>query len=176
MKYVALLRGIAPMNPNMRNEKLREVFEGLGFEDVKTVISSGNVVFASPETDAGTLEALIEKALPAKLGFESTTIIRSQAQLQELADLRPFGDREHTPMHNLNVTFLKDRSRAIPLSPRREVRGYQLLGMHDGAVFTVVDITSEKTPNLMAWLERQLGKQITTRTWKTVQRILSIMK
>jgi uncharacterized protein (DUF1697 family) len=45
VKYVALLRGIAPTNPNMRNDKLRGVFEKLSFENVKTVISSGNVVF-----------------------------------------------------------------------------------------------------------------------------------
>lgn len=39
--YVALLRGIVPLNPNMRNEKLRGVFEKLGFTNVRTVISSG---------------------------------------------------------------------------------------------------------------------------------------
>lgn len=42
IKYVALLRGIAPTNPNMRNDKLREVFEKPGFKNVQTVISSGN--------------------------------------------------------------------------------------------------------------------------------------
>ena len=47
IKYVALLRGIGPGNPNMRNDKLRSVFEKLGFSNVKTVISSGNVLFES---------------------------------------------------------------------------------------------------------------------------------
>lgn len=43
--YVALLRGILPLNPNMHNQKLRGVFEKLGFSNVHTVISSGNVIF-----------------------------------------------------------------------------------------------------------------------------------
>ncbi len=33
-RYAALLRGIAPSNPNMTNDKLRGVFEGLGLEGV----------------------------------------------------------------------------------------------------------------------------------------------
>jgi uncharacterized protein (DUF1697 family) len=51
------------MNPNMRNEKLRGVFEGLGLTNVKTVISSGNVLFESPREDVPALEAEIEDAL-----------------------------------------------------------------------------------------------------------------
>ena len=67
-KYVALLRGIGPGNPNMRNDKLRGVFEKLGFANVQTVISSGNVLFdppaGGPFKNAKKLEATIEKALP----------------------------------------------------------------------------------------------------------------
>jgi hypothetical protein len=36
----------------------------------------------------------------------------------------------------------------------------------------VIDLTSAKTPDLMRWLEKEFGKEITTRTYKTVQRIL----
>ena len=45
MRYVALLRGIGPANPNMRNEKLRGVLEELGLANVASVISSGNLLF-----------------------------------------------------------------------------------------------------------------------------------
>ena len=40
-RYVALLRGIAPSGPNMTNDKLRGVFEGLGYERVSSVLASG---------------------------------------------------------------------------------------------------------------------------------------
>lgn len=50
-KYVALLRGIGPSNPNMHGAKLRGVLEGLGFRDVQSVISSGNVIFSSDLTE-----------------------------------------------------------------------------------------------------------------------------
>ena len=175
-KYVALLRGIAPLNPNMRNDKLRGVFENLGFENVRTVISSGNVIFESPSRNATKLEETIEAALPQQLGFTSTTIIRSQKQLQQLVDKNPFQGMEHSQKSSLNVTFLK-KKRKIDLKFPHYVdsRDYMLLGMDDGAIFSVIDLTSSRTPDLMVWLEKQFGKQITTRTWKTVERVLKAM-
>jgi uncharacterized protein (DUF1697 family) len=172
-KYVALLRGIAPMNPNMRNEKLRGVFENLGFLNVKTVISSGNVLFESPEKDSAKLEALIEKALPEQLGFTSSTIIRSENELQALLDKNPYKKVEHTLQTNLNVTFLKNPASKKPDLPNG--RGYEVVALYDREICTVIDLTTGKTPDLMVQLERQLGKEITTRTWKTVQRILKAM-
>jgi acyl carrier protein len=48
--------------------------------------------------------------------------------------------------------------------------------MYDGAICSVIDLTSAKTPDLMLWLEKQFGKEITTRTWKTVERIRNVME
>lgn len=175
-KYVALLRGIAPTNPNMRNDKLRGVFEKLGFENVKTVISSGNVIFESPSRSAAKLEASIEKALPEQLGFTSTTILRSQGQIKRLVDQNPFKGMEHSQKSSLNVTFLRKKRKIDLKFPYKvENRDYTLLGMYDGAICSVIDLTSAKTPDLMVWLEKQFGKDITTRTWKTVERILKAM-
>src|SRR5688572_965155 len=176
-KYVALLRGIAPLNPNMRNEKLRGVFEKLGFANVKTVISSGNVVFESTSRNVRKLEESIEKALPEELGFKSTTIIRSQKQLQQLVDENPFEGMEHSQKSSLNVTFLKNKkSIDIKFPYKVDNRDYTLLSMYDGAICSVVDLTSSKTPDLMFWLEKKFGKEITTRTFKTVERILKVIE
>jgi uncharacterized protein (DUF1697 family) len=176
-KYVALLRGIGPGNPNMRNEKLRGVFEKLGFANVKTVISSGNVVFESPSTNIKKLEKTVETALPEQLGFTSTTIIRSKKQLQRLVDKNPFKGMEHSQKSSLIVTFLKHKTKIDMEFPHKvDNRAYTLLGMYDGAICSVIDLTSSKTPDLMLWLEKKLGKEITTRTWKTVERILKVMR
>jgi len=150
MVYVALLRGIGPLNPNMRSEKLREFFESLGFRNVQSVIATGNILFESNAKDSKALEEKIEKALPQKLGFKSTTIIRSRDDIQKLVDSKPFGKTLDTPKSWLNVTFLK--------------RG--------GQDFSIIDTTSTKTPDIMRQLEKKHGKEITTRTWKTIDKIL----
>jgi uncharacterized protein (DUF1697 family) len=171
-KYAALLRGIAPTNPNMRNEKLRSLFEELGFSSVKTVISSGNVLFESSEADEAKIEALIEDALPKKLGFTSTTIVRSLDDLKKLAGAKPFSGYEHGLKTSLNVTFLKHAQKNQEIL---EGRGFIVISTSRREICSVIDMTAAKTPNFMAKAEKAFGKQITTRTWKTVERIIKAL-
>ncbi|MBI2657130.1 DUF1697 domain-containing protein [Candidatus Woesearchaeota archaeon] len=172
-KYAALLRGITPANPNMKNEKLRFLFEKLGFSNVQTVISSGNVLFESKSKNIKKLEAMIEKALP-KLGFKSTTIIKSKEQLQQLIDKNPFKGMEDTTKSRLNVTFLKNEPKTSLKFPHHG-KGCTILGIYEDAACSSIDLTGTKTPDLMLFLEKQFGKEITTRTWKTVNRIIGKM-
>lgn len=168
-KYVALLRGIAPTNPSMRNEKLRGVLEEFGFKSVKTVISSGNVLFESEETDAAQLEACIEAAWPEKLGFTSTTIIRSLDDLTRLVAADPFAGYQHGAKTSLNVTFLKHKQ---TMKEPLQGHGFAIAATYEREVCSIVDMTAAKTPDFMAKAEKAFGKQITTRTWKTVERIM----
>lgn len=155
MKYVALLRGIGPSNPNMHQARLKEFFESLGFMDVKPVISSGNVVFESREADQKKLEEKIEKELPKKLEFSSRTIVRSEDDLKKLIAKNPFKNIADKKPNYLLVTFFKDR--------RKEIA-------------TVLNLNDSKTTDFMAKLDREYKKEITSRTWKTVHRILKKME
>ena len=151
MKYAAFLRGIGPGNPNMRQEKLKWFFEQLGFTNVKAVISSGNVIFESRSKNIPSLESKIEQSLPKYLGFKSMTIIRSQEDLEKIIKQNPFKDLGHGTKSYLLVTFIKDKPKPI---------------------FNVYDLTANKGPEVMLQLEKKYGKQITSRTWKTINRIV----
>lgn len=167
--YVALLRGIAPANPKMRNAELVRVFEGIGLEDVTTVISSGNVLFSSHDRGASRLEGRIESALLDHLGAPCTTILRTRRQIDQLAALDVFDAYDDGPADRCNVTFLKRSPKTA--SPPEVGPGASIVTVRDKAVFSVIDTTAAKTPDLMATLERAYGKEISTRTWKTVHRI-----
>ncbi|HEY9556222.1 MAG TPA: DUF1697 domain-containing protein [Acidimicrobiales bacterium] len=168
--YVALLRGIAPTNPKMRNAELRRVFEELGFDAVRTVISSGNVLFESPDRSRTRLESQIEAALHAHLGAPCTTIVRSRRQLERLAALDVFDGHDDAPEARCNVTFLKRPQPDVELPVAGD--GAEVLAAAEQAVFSLVDSTRAQTPNIMAVLERAYGREISTRTLQTVHRIL----
>ena len=172
-KYVALLRGVTPTNPDMRNERLRGVCEALGLGDVDTVLSSGNVLFEADVDDVEELEATLEAAWSERLGFESTTIIRSRRELQDLMELQPFGELTHGPESYLLVTFSKGPLTVdVELPHQPADRDYTIVGSTDREVFSVTDTTSARTPDVMGWMEQHFGKQISSRTWLTVTRIL----
>jgi uncharacterized protein (DUF1697 family) len=177
-RYVAMLRGIGPGNPNMTSKAFSSFFKGLGFTDVNTVLSSGNVIFDSSNNNANALATSIEKALPQRLGYSRSVIVRSQSDLQHLIDLDPFKGIEHD--HNkglyLLITFFGqtvDIPYKLPHTPVS--KSYTILGKIGGAVYGSIDLSSNKTIDYMAWLEKQFGKDITSRTPKTIRLILSRM-
>ncbi|HUO50071.1 MAG TPA: DUF1697 domain-containing protein [Candidatus Paceibacterota bacterium] len=154
--YVALLRGIGPGNPNMHQSKLKACFEKAGFTDVHPIINSGNVVFKSSEKNEVKLEAHIEAALTKHLGFTRAAIVRSEADLKKLVKKNPFkGVKDEKPNYLL-VTFFKDRKKK--------------------ELCTVIDLSGQKTPDFMVRLDKDHGKAVTSRTWKTVNRILTKME
>jgi uncharacterized protein (DUF1697 family) len=173
-RYVALLRGIAPTNPSMRNENLRRVAQGLGLTGVRTVISSGNVIFDSDSGDRGRLERRFEAAWPKELGFTSTSIVRSREEIGQLLDADPFAGYEHTPASYLLATFLQEPA-ADPRQDEPPGRGFDVVGTAEGVVLTVTDTTAAQAANTMTWLERVYGTRISSRTWKTVERIHAAM-
>lgn len=171
--YVALLRGITPSNTNMHNNKLRSLFEDIGFQNVQTVLSSGNVLFESQNSNTVEIEDIIEKSIPEQLNFTSTTIVRSRDELQSLVNSEPFNSQKDNSQCKLNVTFLKNKTESAIEFPYHSANdGFIILGMHENAICSIVDLTKTKTPDLMRWMEKEFGKNVTTRTWRTVNRIL----
>jgi uncharacterized protein (DUF1697 family) len=175
MKYAAMVRGVGPENPNMRGAKLQWAFEQMGFTNVRPFLTSGNVLFESDITDTNRLEAMAEEALPRLLDFSRDVFVRSQADLQAIVDADPFKGlvHENAGKTYLTVTFFKQAPADLPPLPfTPEGKSFELAAMVDGALCCVVDLTTGKTPDLMAWLERRFGKAITTRTYNTVTRMI----
>ena len=170
MKYVALLRGIGPTNPNTHGAKLKEATEKAGFSNAQTLLSSGNIIFESKSKDQAAIEAKLEKTWPARLGFNSRTIVRSQEQLLALVAANPYKGSEHSRSSYLLVTFYKD-----PPLPKPSKDYYEVSGVN--ALCSNLDNSAGLgTPDFMASLDKQYCKdQITSRTWNTVQRILAKM-
>jgi uncharacterized protein (DUF1697 family) len=174
-RYVALLRGIMPSNPNMQQAKLKGVMEALGFTRVKPVLASGNVVFDSSERSAAALEAEMEAAWPKQLGFSSTTIVRSQSEIEKLVALDPYAGLEHGRTSYLLVTFFKRRAKLPFTVPFQPEASWKIVSAADRAIFSVIDMTAKQVPNSMSWMDRTMGRDITSRTWNTVLRIKAVM-
>jgi uncharacterized protein (DUF1697 family) len=89
--YIALLRGINVSGHKIiKMELLRKMFEKMGFENVKTYIQSGNVVFQSNEKDISKLEELIRKEIEKEFGFDVHIKILISEELKSALDENPF--------------------------------------------------------------------------------------
>jgi len=108
-RYIALLRAINVGGHVVKMDRLRALFDELGFSQVETFIASGNVVFNSPSKSGLSLERKIEKHLRASLGYEVATFVRTLAEVQQVAVHEAFPAAViAVPYHAIYVSFLRD--------------------------------------------------------------------
>lgn len=90
-KYAAFLRGInLGRQRRVSGVELRSLFEELGFDEVGTFRTSGNVVFEAGREARAKMTARIEKRLAKSLGYEVAVLLRTASEIRALADHQPF--------------------------------------------------------------------------------------
>src|SRR5262245_390116 len=90
-RHVALLRGINVGGSNVISmAALRAAFEAAGFEEVRSYIASGNVLFESAKSGTA-LEESLEEMLGRRLKVKTAVMVRSRAQLQGIVRDAPTG-------------------------------------------------------------------------------------
>jgi uncharacterized protein (DUF1697 family) len=165
-RYVAFLRGVSPMNAKMPDVK--KAFEGAGFEDVRTLLSSGNVVFDARKAKEATLARRAEAAMKEHLGKSFMAFVRSIDHLRALLDADPFAALRVAPDAKRIVTFLHAPPAKDPDYPIT-LPGAHILGRRGTEVVSAY-VPSDQGPVFMTLLEKTFGKDITTRTWDTVKK------
>ncbi|MCE7987844.1 MAG: DUF1697 domain-containing protein [Caldilinea sp. CFX5] len=111
--YIGLLRGInVGGNNKLPMKELVTLLQGLGLQQVKTYIQSGNVVFQSDRTDRTALAAAITAAIDKSYGFAPQLFILTVAELEAAIAANPFPEGESEPK-TLHLFFLD----AAPTNP-----------------------------------------------------------
>lgn len=101
--YVALLRAVnVGGTGKISMAELRSACEGIGLDNVRTYIASGNLIFES-KLKSSTLKKKIENELLAGFNLSTTVIIRTHQELATVVKDNPFS--QANPSHTL-ITFL----------------------------------------------------------------------
>src|SRR5579863_8687166 len=88
--WIALLRAVnVGGTGKLAMNELKAMCEELGFTSVKTYIASGNVVFQSKKSETA-IKAALEKRLEAYAGKPVGALIRTAAEMAEVAADNPF--------------------------------------------------------------------------------------
>lgn len=132
-RYAAFLRGVSPMNAKM--PELKSAFEAAGFTNVKTVLSSGNVVFSATQASESSLQRKVEAAMVKRLGREFLTIVRPVDALREMLASHPYKAFRLAPGAKRIVTFLRDKP-SSKLALPSELHGARILSMKGGEIFS----------------------------------------
>jgi len=172
---ISMLRGINLGGRRIGMEDLRQLYESLGFKEVRTYVASGNVVFKTTERDSAKLAMRIEKAIQQRFGFLSEVILRTTSEMREVIARNPFAGRRGIEPNRLLVTFLagdpdkegREKVLAIKAEPEelhlhgREIYIYYTNGMARPKVPWTAVAKLLKTPG-------------TGRNWNTVVKLLEM--
>jgi len=131
--YVALLRAVnVGGTGKLPMTELTKMCEAAGFEQVRTYIASGNVVFTSHLSEAQ-VRGAIETALEAYAGKPVGVMVRTAAEMADTLTRNPFADR---PGNRVVAIFVDDPIPADALDAARNIKDEEMrLGVRAIYVF-----------------------------------------
>ena len=173
-RHVALLRGInVGKAKRVAMADLRALVESLGYDDVQTLLNSGNVLFSAPKTTPATAAARIEKALAAQLGVSARVTAVSAEEVAEIVAANPLGAVATDPSRLLVAVFADEAScRALlPLAARDWAPDALALGRRAAYLWCAAGALDSPLSKAAgkAW-----GDAATTRNWATMLKLLAL--
>lgn len=178
-RYVALLRGINVGGKNLiPMPALKAAFEDAGFEDVRTYIQSGNVLFRAPSSGQAALTARVEGLIRGAFDhYDASLVLRSRSQMRAVVEKRPKGFGSDPRTYRYDVCFLKPGTTAkqvIAGLPLKE--GVDRIWAGTGVVY-FSRLTSRATQSrLNRVASLPVYKQMTIRNWNTTAKLAELLE
>jgi len=168
--HIALLRGInVGTAKRVAMAELRELFEGLGYKDVKTLLNSGNVVFSAAKPS----ETKIEAAFADRFGFSSRITLVSATELAEIVEENPIA--EIPDPSRFMVAFLKNAAQREHLLPLEKTvwhpEGFAL-GKRVAYMWCPEGVLASRVSGAVGKI---LKYSVTARNWATVLKLRALI-
>jgi uncharacterized protein (DUF1697 family) len=172
MKYVALLRGINVGGNNIiKMESLRTTFARLGFENVKSYINSGNLVFETAKSDDRKLAQKIHDAIQNEFGFDISVMVRSMTEILEIVSNNPFEGQfeDHKYMHLFFLgAELTPEQAALLDAQSSDAEIFHINGRH---ILCLLKKSILESVVGKGFIDKKLKVPATARNWRTVIKI-----
>jgi uncharacterized protein (DUF1697 family) len=166
-RHVALLGGINVGGHRVKMDRLCALVTSMGFANVTSYIASGNVLFDAPSgAEVDELAATIAAGLGAALGYAVPTYVRTDAEIAEVAALRPFGEVPDGCTHT--VAFC---STPLASSLTEDHLSGDLWRVHGRELHWFIPGRLTSSPITLPKCVRQIGQPATTRNHTMVRKL-----
>jgi uncharacterized protein (DUF1697 family) len=189
---VALLRAVNVAGHQMiAMADLRAFFEALGFDDVQTLLQSGNVIFRSgviPSREDGEespsdrrrrglsrssalgMTELLEREAKKRLGFATDFFIRTADEWQTIVDRNPFTAEAKNDPGRLVVAVLKGAGRQF------DWPGPEIAHVDGRNAYIFYPDGQGRSKLTAAVIEKKSGTRCTARNWNTVTKLNALLR
>jgi uncharacterized protein (DUF1697 family) len=173
---ISMLRGVNVGGHNkISMQALRALYESLRFEDPRTHVQSGNVIFRTKEKNSIALAKKIQNAIEGEFGCRPEVILRTSDELRKAIAATPFADRPHLEPGKILVTFLVaepgPEAHATLLTLKKHPEELHLKG-RELYIYFPNGAGRSKLP--WSSVEKLFKTTGTARNWNSVTRMLAI--
>jgi len=168
--YISMLRGInVGGHKRIKMDQLRASFEALGFDQVKTYIQSGNVVFKTTKLSPAALSKRIEERILCDFGFPVSVISRSNDEMARTIERNPFLSERGIDQEKLHVMFLSETPAPAALKKLADLTAApDECRSSDREIYFYLPNGVSQSVLMKSPVDRILAIVTTTRNWRTV--------
>lgn len=170
-----MLRGVNIGSHNrIKMADLKDLYECLGFKNVKTYIQSGNIVFCHDDDSISKLTLRIRNEIKRVYGFNVQVIIRTIDELSEIIMGNPFKDQDNNKIY---ITFFSDYPNLTLIKDIDGIKGELEEYFASGReLYLFLPNGYARTKLSNNFFENKLKVDATTRNWRTVNKLFLIAK
>ncbi|MEA2705765.1 MAG: hypothetical protein QOH22_553 [Gemmatimonadaceae bacterium] len=155
---------------------LRDFLTKLGFDDVRSLLQSGNVVFGSRARTGAELERFLEAESLKRFGIEIDFFVREPVEWKSIIRQNPFRKEAELDPGHLIVMLLKSPPRAEDVAAlQAAIAGPELVRAKGRQLYAFYPNGQGRSPVTNAVIEKKVGR-CTGRNWNTVMKLAMVAK
>jgi uncharacterized protein (DUF1697 family) len=178
--YIALLRGInVAGQKKIKMADLRSFLSELSFQNIRTYIQSGNIIFESPKSNCLDLEQKIKTLIAEKYTFDVPVIVREAEEFIEIRDANPYFETD-VEVKKLYISFLSQAPTKEAIEKFNQFcidknieDLFEIKNREIHLKYSLKEMHKSKLSNNL--FERILKVRATTRNWRTVNKLIELV-
>jgi uncharacterized protein (DUF1697 family) len=174
--YIALLRGVnVGGRAKVAMSDLRTLLTELGFDDARSLLQSGNLVFRGAARKPAELERALAAAVQSRLGMRSDVMVRTVPDWDGIVAGNPFPDEaERDPSHVLVLFLTGSASAEAVAALQGAIAGREIVRGSGRQIYAYYPDGIGRSKLTLPAIEAALGTRATGRNWNTVLKIAAL--
>ena len=176
--YVGVLRAINLGSHNkIAMSALRGMLEALGFDNPRTLLLSGNIVFQSESDSSALLERQLERASCNHLHVTTDYFVRSVNEWHEVVDNNPFKKEAKNDPARVIMMCLREAPTAAQVKAlQASISGREIVKANGRHAYFIYPDGQGRSKLTIQKIEKALGTRGTARNWNTVLKLAELAK
>jgi uncharacterized protein (DUF1697 family) len=173
---IALLRAVNVGGIKVSMADLKALLVDLGFDDVRTLLNSGNLVFRGKSKTGPELEALLETEFAKRAGRPTEFFVRTAEEWKSIIARNPMtNEARRDPGHLLLVVLKREPSNQEVDALRAAIVGPEVVKADGKQAYIYYPAGVGQSKLTAKLIEKKLGSPGTGRNWNTVLKLAAMV-